>query len=415
MLTESQTRPRILITHPWMGWGGSEATAMWSIQALQDLADVTFTTASPLDLGQHNAIYGTSVSPEKVTVRQAPKLPGIRSGTQLVYWQHASFERFCRHIAKNFDVCLSAYNPVYFGKPGIQLIGDFSFSEKARQLLYPNAEDRICHRQSLLRRIYLTAGECLKGWGRPTLAERGDCAVANSFWTAKKLEKIFRLPATPVLYPPSIGSGYTPSEKDDQRDPWGFVCLGRISPEKEIETIIAIMDRVRSQGYPVNLDLVGSFGDDDYARRIRRLVDNRSDWIRTPGFLNPKEKAKLFASRTFAIHGCRVEAFGIAVAEMADSGLIPIVPRSGGAAEIVDHPDLIYSSSSEGVKKILDLLQSPEHHPRLREQLHHRVARFHPERFMNDLVEIVGDFWGRPLTASPRVQRHVAKNLTTTF
>jgi glycosyltransferase involved in cell wall biosynthesis len=346
--------PRILLAHPWLGRGGSEAVALWSLQALQGIGRVSLITASPVDWDDLNRVYGTSVDPGRVDLRLVHGLPLVNRADRLVAWQRALFERRCREAARDFDLCVSAYNPIYFGKPGIQLIGDFSFSERARLLLYPNAGDRLCHRQSPVRRLYLSLEECFRGWSQPPLAERGDCAVANSLWTAERLERIFRLAATPVLYPP-CPEPEVPDRSDAVRDPFGFVCIGRISPEKEIETVIAILDRVRSLGYPATLNLVGHFGDDNYARRIRRIVVERRNWIRTPGFLRPREKAELFASSTFGIHACRVEAFGIAVAEMAASGLIPMVPSDGATREIAAAPELIYSDGSGAVRKIIEL------------------------------------------------------------
>ncbi|MEM9017368.1 MAG: hypothetical protein AAGC68_10160, partial [Verrucomicrobiota bacterium] len=119
------SRLKILIAHPWMGRGGSEATAMWALQALQDDHDITFVTSAPEEWEELNAAYGTIVDPAKVQFLRAPKLPSVDGPDKLVNAQLSYFERFCQGIAANFDLCLSAYNPVYFGRPGIQLIGDF--------------------------------------------------------------------------------------------------------------------------------------------------------------------------------------------------------------------------------------------------------------------------------------------------
>ncbi len=390
------SRPSILVAHPWMGRGGSEATAMWTLEALQDRYRLAFATASPVDLDALNRTYGTSVSPEKVLLLPAPPLPGVKSGTVLVHWQRAWFDRFCQRIGPRFDLCVSAYNPISFGKPGLQLIGDFSFSEKSRRLLYPNAEDRFCHRQSLLRRAYLSVGECLTGQRRPPLAERGDCAVANSFWTAKQLERLFQLPRPTVLYPPCTLPKQPAASADARRDPLGFVCLGRISPEKEIESIIRILARVREAGHPVTLDLVGTFGNDAYARKVRRLADRHASWILTPGFLDPAQKAALFARNTFALHACRVEAFGIAVAEMTAAGLVPIVPTSGGSGEIAHFSELKYDGETEAVERILSLLRAPEKVVAYRRALAHEIDRFRPEAFMSTLLELVEGFLAPP-------------------
>ncbi len=387
---------------------------MWTLRALQDRAELTFTTASPFDLEVFNRAYQTDVNPERLRFLPAPRLPGLGSGSRLVHWQRAHFERFCRRVAPAYDLCLSAYNPIDFGKPAIQLIGDFSFSEKSRLLLYPNAEDRLCHRQSLLRRAYLSVGECLHGWRRPPLAERGDCAVANSVWTAEKLERIFRLTASPVLHPPCPEVVRLSSDDDSARDPLGFVCLGRVSPEKEIERAIGILERVRLAGHPVTLTLAGTIGDDAYGRRIARLIAARSHWISCPGFLDPEKKARLFARNTHAIHACRVEAFGIAVAEMAAAGVIPFVPTDGGTGEIVAMDELRYTDGSDAVAKILALLESPDQLSVVRSRLRAHVTRFRPDSFVSGLTTLVSQFLGHalpPASLLPPTPAHVVSNL----
>lgn len=297
MPDHATTLPKVLVVHPWMGRGGSEAVAMWALQALQGRAEVTFMTASAMNWDALNAAYGTSVDPRRIRLLRTTKLPGVRSGAQFVHWQRAYFERQCRRASRGFDVCVSAYNPIDFGRPGIQLLGDFSFSESMRRRLYDANDEPFYHRQSLIRRLYLATGECLRGLGRPALAERGDLAVANSEWSANLLAKYFGVLDAPVLYPPVTLSG--PGKTDApapaagapvERGPFAFACLGRIAPEKEIETVIAILDRVRNAGYPVTLDVIGQFDGGAYSDQIRRLTEARKDWIRTPGFLNSEEK-----------------------------------------------------------------------------------------------------------------------------
>src|SRR5688572_21147387 len=112
-------QPQILVAHPWMGRGGSEATAMWSLHALQEVGKITFTTASPVDWDKLNSVYGTQVSPERVELLPAPRIPGVATGTKLAYWQRAWFERFCCSVGSRFDACISAYNPIRFSRPAI--------------------------------------------------------------------------------------------------------------------------------------------------------------------------------------------------------------------------------------------------------------------------------------------------------
>ncbi|MCW1885255.1 glycosyltransferase family 4 protein [Luteolibacter flavescens] len=389
----SPLQPEILIAHPWMGRGGSEATAMWTLHALQHRARVTFTTASPVDWDDLNAVYGTSVDPAKIKLLPAPRLPGVNSGTKVAYWQRAWFERFCRTQGREFDACISAYNPIHFDHRAIQLIGDFSFDEKCRLALYPTAQGQAHHRPSLVRKIYLTIGEYLARRHYEPVLTPADMIVANSKWTAARLREHFPLEHVPVLYPPSLLA----KPQEGTREPLGFVAMNRITPEKEIDTLITILDRVRAAGRPVTLDLVGRIGEDAYSRRIQAMVDERREWVRTPGFLDAREKLALFSSRSFAIHTSRVEAFGIAVAEMAAAGLIPFVPAGGGTREIAGHEQLIYADPDDAAAKILAVMDQPDSHSLLRRSLRDNVERFAPEPFSVRLVEIVQDFLGRPI------------------
>lgn len=389
-------QPEILIAHPWMGRGGSEATAMWALHCLQDRARLGFTTASPVDWDTLNAIYGTSVSPRKIKLHPAPRLPGVSTGSRLAYWQRAYFERHCQRLGKSFDLRISAYNPIRFNRPAIQLIGDFSFSEASRLELYPNASHQVRHRPSLLRRAYLTTGELIAGKSETRLGVVDDCYVANSKWTAAQIAKIFGLRDIPVLYPPS---DHREPEIERQRQPLGFVCMGRITPEKEIETIIGILERVRAAGHPVTLDLLGNFDDSAYARSVRTLADGHRDWIRTPGFLGPEEKADIFATRTFGLHACRVEAFGISVAEMAAAGLVPFVPAEGGSGEVLGEPSLTFTDADDAARKIIARIGDPGSLPAVRRALREQALKFRPERFGECLLGIVRDFLGQPLTA----------------
>lgn len=374
----------LLVTHPWMGRGGSEATAMWTLMALQDLYEVTFVSASPIDWDDLNEVYGTAVDPGKVRFLRAKKLPSVNNPHRLAHAQLRYFESFCRGIAGDFDGCVSAYHPIDFGRPGVQLIGDFSFSEEMRRRLYIHGEEFFVHRETTLRKLYLWASSFIGREG-PPLCERGDLVLANSQWCADQLKSFFALPEAPVLYPPVI---LPKAPASSERDPLGFACLGRIVPEKEIERMVRILEMVREKGYPVTLRLIGALDSSDYSKRVEEMV-RAYDWITPEGQLAVKEKQEILAGQSFAIHGCRIEAFGIAVAEMASMGCIPFVPDCGGAGEIISLPELQYGGEEEAVEKILRLLDNPEKVEGLRQPLISAMDRFGPKTFMRSLQDHV--------------------------
>lgn len=382
------SKSSMLVSHPWMGRGGSEATAMWALEALQDDYEVTFVTASPLDWDELNGAYGSHVDPAKISLITAPALPTVDGPSKLVLWQQRYFEKFCHRIAGDFDICLSAYNPVFFGTPGIQLLGDFSFSEEMRKRLYIYGEQNFKHKDSVLRKIYLSLGN-LFGVKRPLLKRRGDLILSNSQWCVDQLHRHFDIPRSEVIYPPVI---LPKVQFETERDPLGFVCLGRVVPEKEIERMIRILSALREKGYPVTLKLIGNLDDSEYSRHLAEILEPHHDWIEPVGFLELEEKQKILSEQTFAIHACRIEAFGIAVAEMASMGCVPMVPATGGAVEIVPHPALQYESDEEAVSKLTDLIENPGKVDAFRGELLARVGQFDPEVFMRELREHVLNF-----------------------
>lgn len=388
-------KPRLLIAHPWMSRGGSEATAMWTLQALVEDHDLTFVTAAPLgaeDWDALNRTYGTSVDPARLRIVQAPALPGVNGPRRLVHLQVRRFERFCNELAPGFDLAISTYNPIYFGIPAIHLIGDFSFDEGMRRRLTATRTEPARHRPGPLRSAYLAAGRWLE-IERPPLREWGGRILANSTWAAAQLEQHFRLERPGVLHPPVPLSFASAAPA---RDPHGCVCLGRIVPEKEIERIIDIVARVRSEGFPLVLTIAGPFDESDYSRGLRDRIDAAGDWIRTPGFLDLAQKRALLETQTFAIHACRIEAFGIAVAEMVAMGCVPVVPEEGGAGDIVTDPSLRYTSEDEAVAILRGLLHDPARVRRLSAELPAGMARFSPESFVRRLRESVLGFLPQP-------------------
>ena len=390
----------LLVTHPWMGRGGSEATAMWTLMALQDLFEVTFVTASTVEWDELNRVYGTKVNPERVRLIRAPRLPGVNGPQRLVYAQLRKFESFCQKIADQYDYCLSAYHPIWFGRPGIQLIGDFSFSEEMRSRLYIHGEAQFVHQETLLRKLYLRASRLIGSDG-PPLSERGDLVLANSDWCGDQLKEFFGVEDSPVLYPPVI---LPEAPANATRDPLGFVCLGRVVPEKEIERMISILAAVRERGFPVRLRLIGALDDTEYSKRIAQKMEDY-DWISPEGQLALEPKQEILAAQNFAIHGCRIEAFGIAVAEMASMGCVPFVPATGGAGEIVGFPELQYEKEGEAVEKIIALLENEERVEALRGQLIGSMDRFGPETFMKTLrYHVLGfiDSCSQPDERSPQ-------------
>ena len=77
---------------------------------------------------------------------------------------------------------------------------------------------------------------------------------------------------------------YPPVPASFRDVPWeqrieGFLCIGRVSPEKELDRVFDILSIVRQRRPDITLRIVGSLGRDAYSRRIVRRIAKESSWI----------------------------------------------------------------------------------------------------------------------------------------
>lgn len=381
-------RPRVAVVHPFLvAGGGSEACALWTIRALQDDHRVTLVTMGRPDLAALDAKYGAGIDLAGLETRFLPLLPGTRTRGDAL--RGVPLARFCRRHAREFDVMISAYNAMDFGRPGIQRIADFSFDEGLRRELDP-AEGAIAaasplHRASAWRSAYLGLARALAGDRKE--AWKKNRTAANSEWTAGVLRDRFGL-ASEVVYPPVAGAWprLPWSERED-----GFVVMGRLVPEKGIDLVIDILGRVRARK-PVHLHILGRRVGTAYARELEDLVRRNADWVRLEGEMYGPEKEAFLARHKYGISGRRAEPFGIAVAEMAAAGQIVWVPDRGGQTEIVADPRLVYAGRDDAVSRIGSVIGVPAVEADLRAGLERRAAAFAPERFAAGMRRIVSDF-----------------------
>ena len=214
--------------------------------------------------------------------------------------------------------------------------------------------------------------------------------LVNSRWTADKARACYGDMEIKVLYPPVAGTfPDVPWEHKEN----GFVCIGRIAPEKEIDKIIGILGEVRAKGRDVHLHIIGSKENPDYYANIVRMAEANGLWITMDVDLPRDELAGLVALHRFGIHGTKEEHFGMAVAEMLQAGCIVFVPNGGGQQEIVAPCDyLTYRSHEDAVTKILQVLDSDEEQFRLRECLRPQRDLYSATHFVKKVREIVSDF-----------------------
>lgn len=378
-------KPRIAIVHPRLGWGGSEARALWGIQALIDRAEVTLITAGRPDWAAVNRYYGTDLDPGAFRLLQAPMPRRILRARAASDLRGRYVQRFCRRVSGQFDLMVSAYNPVAFREPGLQFIADFSFDPELRR------EDQAAdgpRRAAPLSWAYRAA--CTVVSRRRTGEWKRHGFVANSQWSRRVLAEKYGLSSS-VLFPPVLP---TPSTSRSRAQ--DFLWIGRVSPEKRLETIFDILGRVRASGFPVRLTVAGGADDATYEASITARAAALGDWIRFVGRVERQAKQDLLATHAFGISARPKEPFGISVAEMVTAGVVPFVPSDGGQAEIVDHPALQYASDGDAATKIAAVLADPGLQRRLRAHLAAHGRRFGTQAFISGFQALVAQALASP-------------------
>src|SRR5262249_36777239 len=155
--------------------------------------------------------------------------------------------------------------------------------------------------------------------------------LANSDWTGERIRECHGIEAV-TLYPPVTGI-FPDVPWEDRSD--GFVCIGRISPEKELDRVIDILAAARAASREIALHIVGTPDDPAYTARIRRRVLENSSWVHLHENVSREELARVVSQNRYGIHGMAEEHFGMGIAEMIHAGSIVFVPRGGGQKEIV--------------------------------------------------------------------------------
>lgn len=264
-----------------------------------------------------------------------------------------------RRMGQNFDLCISCANPVDFGRPGIHFIYMLTLDEKFKAYFWRDCQGwrKLTRNRLVFMRDSLVA--FLVGVRMPSKIVRDvkEVVLANSNYAKACVETYYKCQIHDAFYPPTV---FEPVNTNDAKpDNCNIAYIGRFEPEKRVDVLVEIVRIAREKsGIDFRLNLAGKCPDTEDGNRIRNLVSGYS-WVKLEGTVSGKKKAEFLASCRFALHGCKVEAFGISVTEYIKSGLVPIVPREGGSSEVVGLSDLVYGDN-DGAANILVRLAQDE-------------------------------------------------------
>jgi glycosyltransferase involved in cell wall biosynthesis len=380
---------RVLLVQPSMQPpGGGNGVAAWMLQALVAAHRVTVLSWRPVDVDPINRFFGTSLRPSDFDTMGVPRswtwgpdhLP-----VPAALLRSALLMRYTRRVSDPFDVIIGAHNETDYGRRGIQYVHYPTYLRPR-----PEVDYRWYHRASpALLAAYYRVTDRIAGFSFERL--RQNLTLANSNWTARRIEQLLGVTARTV-YPPVVDPLDRPAWSERRN---AFLAVGRISPEKEYERSMRILARVRERAPDLTFTIVGTWDRhlSRYMRELRRLAASLGSWVEFRQDVSRDDVRRLMASYRYGIHGMREEHFGMAPAEMARAGMIVWVPRGGGQVEIVgDEPALLYDTEEEGVEKILAVVQAAAEQARVREYLHARAMLFGTDRFIDEVRSIVSAF-----------------------
>ena len=381
---------RILVVQPSLQPpGGGNAVAAWMIQALAGRYDVSVLSWKPVDLDQVNAYYGTSIRADQIRRLEMPRLlqrPIEAMTIGAVLLKASLLFRRAKRIAPDYDVVVCGHNETDFGPRCIQYI---HYPSRLRPR--PATDIKWFHYRPLLV-AYYRAAERLAGFRGDRVREA--ITLANSTWTAGLMTTLYGPSMRPrVVHPPVTAE--IPDVPWDRRED-GFVCVGRIAPEKELERVIDIVGRVREQIPAAHIHVAGSRGAAWYTRRIERLAAEHASWVHLHADIRRDELFQLISTHRYGIHGMREEHFGIGPAELLAGGCIVFVPNGGGQVDIVGiEPRLRYSTVGDAVESIVRVMGDPAGQAALRAYLHARRDLFGTSRFVAAIQALVEEVQNR--------------------
>ena len=330
--------------------GGGDILPLTFASWLQSRCKLTFAVDS--EAGFHRAVKAFDVPIDTERIKVAPLLPaGLGYRSHNFYWSYRRSLRLKRLAAKA-DICISAANVIDFGRPAHHFINMLSGVDHAftahSGIVRPKTSVKGFLINEVIRPIVGMRSK------RRIFADGRERFYSNSKYVHNRLTAFYGDFHDTIFYPPTT---YEPeaSINAPTRDPMRVICLGRISKDKRITDIIDVVEQARGlSGKDIKLTIAGPCGNGGYAKMIRQSVEAKN-WINLVDGVFGKAKDDLLRSGCFAVHARRDEEFGIAVTEYLKAGLIPVVPDEGGSCEVVDKPELSYSSNEDAAAKLARL------------------------------------------------------------
>ncbi|MFP3172448.1 MAG: glycosyltransferase family 4 protein [Acidilobus sp.] len=231
----------------------------------------------------------------------------------------------------------------------------------------------------------------LIAWMAKRLADSTRPVMTNSNWTAEYVRRAYGNQRVYVVHPPVNVEELSSIGGDRGRV---VLTVSRITPEK----MVAEIPKVARLVPEAEFYLVGSTS--DYSERTLKVIESEVEGLSNFHLETdvPRRRIiELMSQASIYLHPPFAEHFGIAIAEAAAAGLVPVVYRDGGGwTDIASRVDqgLGYTNVEEAAHIIRSLLNDPGRLKELSAKAKEVAKGFSYERFKERLNEVIRELAG---------------------
>lgn len=223
----------------------------------------------------------------------------------------------------------------------------------------------------------LIAGQIFKKiriWDLST-ANRPDYYIANSYYVAKKIKKIYGKDSL-VIYPPVDISLFSLRDKKEDF----YITAGRLVPYKKVDLIVEAFSRLKDR----KLIVIGKGSE---IRKLKSIATKNIDFI---GHVDEKTLAN-YLGRAKAFIFAAEEDFGILPVEAQGCGTPVIAFRGGGVTETVIDGKTGIFFEEQSAQAIIDAVKKFEE---IEErfspaEIRKNSERFSTERFREEIISFI--------------------------
>lgn len=217
----------------------------------------------------------------------------------------------------------------------------------------------------------------------PKLREEARKAVviSNSRYSAKAFEDTYGV-RSEVIYPPVDVDRFSRAYHERGGD--YVITIGRFEEGKRLENSILL---AKESGLP--LVIVGASESETYPNKLRRIIKRLEAPVKIFPNASEEELVNIVKGASAYFHPTPGEHFGIPIIEAMAAGLVPVVPKQSGGAEVV--PEFSYSNMEEALSMIKNAFSAP---PEIRKEMRERANQFRKERFKKRIWDKLSQYIG---------------------